>query len=130
MSKKKIRVSEVLDLLAQGKKRPEIARELDITMADCRKLFQHPKLKGKKAMKPTEFVLEDDTEEGETPVVDPTVVDENEPQLSNEVDDNVSDNEIKNEEEDFPVNSYEVIERKAEEEEEEQEEVKQGSWEE
>lgn len=121
MSKKKIRVSEVLDLLAEGKKRPEIAKELDITMADCRKLFQHPKLKGKKALKPTEFVLEDDTEEEEA-IEDQVAVN------ANDTDDVASD-EVRNEEEDSPVNSDEAIEEKATATDEEEDEVKQGTWE-
>lgn len=64
MSKQKIKISEVLQLLEEGKTRPEVAEHYGISMADCRKLFKHPKLKGRKAHKAPDFVLEDDLEEG------------------------------------------------------------------
>lgn len=64
-NKKPIKISEVLNLLNEGKKRPEVAEALGITMAECRKLFEHPKLKGKQARKPVGFVVVDDLEEEE-----------------------------------------------------------------
>ena len=60
---KQIKISEVLALLDQGLARPEIAKALEISMPDCRKLFQHPKLKGKKPKKQMDFELIDDLEE-------------------------------------------------------------------
>jgi nucleoside-triphosphatase THEP1 len=66
--KKQIKISEVLDLLKQGLNRPAIAKHYDMSMAECRRLFAHPKLKSKKALKQSDFVLLDDTEVGEIEV--------------------------------------------------------------
>jgi orotate phosphoribosyltransferase-like protein len=60
---KQIKISEVLSLLEDGLTRPEIAETLDISMADCRRLFQNEKLKGKKPKKQMDFELIDDTVE-------------------------------------------------------------------
>ena len=57
---KDIKISDILAMLDEGKKRTEIAEELGITMAECRKIFQHPALKGKKAKKPLSIHLIDD----------------------------------------------------------------------
>lgn len=58
-------MSEVLDLLNNGKTRPEIAEHFGISMAECRRLFQHPDLKGKRAktIPEKEFEFIDDREE-------------------------------------------------------------------
>lgn len=69
-AKKEITISGVLALLEKGYKRPEIAEELGITMADCRRLFQHPMLKGKKPLKQTDFVIVDDITEKEDVIVE------------------------------------------------------------
>lgn len=58
--KKQIKISGVLELLDQGMSREEIASHYDISMADCRRLFSHPALKGKKAKKLPAFELVDD----------------------------------------------------------------------
>ena len=61
---KNIKISEVLALLDEGKSREEIAEHYGISMPDCRRLFKHEKLKGKKAKKQPSFSITDDTEEG------------------------------------------------------------------
>ena len=61
--KKQIKISEVLALLNDGKTREMIAEELELSKTEVSKLFQHPKLKGKKAKKAVTFELFDDTEE-------------------------------------------------------------------
>ena len=63
--KQEIRISEVLDLLEQGKNRVQIAEHFRITQREVKALFEHPKLKGKKAKKVIEntFNIVDDTEE-------------------------------------------------------------------
>ena len=62
-TKKEITISGTLQLLKEGLTRPEVAEHYGITMADCRRLFAHPKLKGKKALSQPDFVLVDDTVE-------------------------------------------------------------------
>jgi len=57
---KDIRISEVLALLNQGKDRKEIAKVFDISAIDCKKLFQHPALKGKRVRKQPDFNIIDD----------------------------------------------------------------------
>lgn len=58
-----IKLSEVLSLIDSGKTRKEISAHFDISDSDCKKLFQHPKLKGLRAKKVFDkFEIEDDTE--------------------------------------------------------------------
>lgn len=57
---KQIKISEVLECLDKSMSREEIAEHFGITMADCKRMFQHPKLKGKKARKKPQFELIDD----------------------------------------------------------------------
>ena len=59
--KKQVTISEVLALLDAGKSRKEIAESLEISQADCTRLFKHPALIGKKAKKQVEFDIIDDT---------------------------------------------------------------------
>lgn len=59
--KKQIKISEILELLQQGKKRSQIAEYYDITDADVKKIFMHPLLKGKKAHKEPSWTLVDDS---------------------------------------------------------------------
>lgn len=61
-----IRISDLLEYLDEGLTREEIAEKLGINMNECRKLFQHPKLKGRKPKKPLPFILIDDTEDENT----------------------------------------------------------------
>ena len=68
--KKQIKISEVLVLLEQGKKRSEIATHYGITDADVKKVFAHPKLKGKKAHKEPIWELTDDTDDVVEPATD------------------------------------------------------------
>lgn len=65
--KKQIKITEILALLEQGKKRSEIATHYGITDADVKRMFAHPKLKGRKAHKEPTWELEDDTTEVKTP---------------------------------------------------------------
>ena len=60
MEKPIVRISDVLDLLDNGKSREQIAEHYGLTMADVRRLFKHEKLKGKKAKKQGMFELVDD----------------------------------------------------------------------
>lgn len=60
--KKQVSIKETLELLDEGKNRQEIAEHWGITVAECGKLFKHPKLVGKKAKKILSFVILDDTD--------------------------------------------------------------------
>lgn len=64
--KKKITISAVIDCLNEGMKREDVAEHFGLTMSETKKLFEHPKLKGKQARKPVTFELVDDTEEEES----------------------------------------------------------------
>lgn len=55
-----IKISQVLECLNKGMSREEIAEHFGITMADCKRVFQHPTLKGKKMKKTGAFNLIDD----------------------------------------------------------------------
>jgi len=96
-------------MLKDGKKRPEIAEELGITMAECTKLFQHPKLKGRKALKPVSFELVDDLEEEKTTgeLVQQEVEQEEAPMVAEEntteVENSVEDQEEIQEERPVPI---------------------------
>ena len=61
----KLTISSVLELLAQGKNRKEIAEHYGRTQTEMNKLvWSHPKLKGRKVKKQyTSIELEDDTED-------------------------------------------------------------------
>lgn len=63
MSKQQIKVSEVLELLEQGKSRKEIGEYFGLNGVEVKTLFQHPELKGKKAKKQMPFVIIDDINE-------------------------------------------------------------------
>lgn len=69
--KPEIKISGVLALLDAGKSREEIAEHYGISMADCKRLFEHPSLKGKKAKKQPGFVLVDDTVDGPGEITNP-----------------------------------------------------------
>lgn len=62
MEKPEITVTGVLALLGEGKSRKEIAEHYGISGVDCKVLFQHPDLKGRKTKKKRElgFILIDD----------------------------------------------------------------------
>lgn len=60
--KPQIKVSDVLAMLNDGKTRDDIANHYGITKPDCKRLFEHPSLKGKKTKKKPGFILVDDTE--------------------------------------------------------------------
>jgi hypothetical protein len=76
----KITISAVLDLLAQGKNRKEIAEYYGRTQTEMQKIvWSHPKLKGRKIKKQyTGIELEDDTEEEVEVVAETTEVVEEE----------------------------------------------------
>lgn len=60
----KVTTSLVLSLLKDhGLTREEIAETLELTMADVKRIFQHPKLKGLKTAKKPMFILEDDLDD-------------------------------------------------------------------
>jgi len=59
-----IRISEVLSLLDRGKSRKEIAEHFGKSEAEMqRSVWSHEKLKGRKAKKVHDIVLEDDVDE-------------------------------------------------------------------
>lgn len=58
-NRKAIDVNDVLQLLDNGKTRKEIAEHYSISASECKELFEHPKLKGKRAKKPLSFVIVD-----------------------------------------------------------------------
>lgn len=61
-TKPQVKVSDVLELLNQGKDRKEIAEHYGIPVSVmARTVWQHPKLKNKKAKKQYDIVIEDDT---------------------------------------------------------------------
>jgi len=43
-----VKISDILGMLKNGKTRDDIAKELNITKAQCKRMFQHPELKNKK----------------------------------------------------------------------------------
>jgi len=61
----KVKVSEVLQMLENGKDRKAIAAHYGLNANQTKDLFQHPKLKGKKTLKDysSAYVLEDDTDD-------------------------------------------------------------------
>lgn len=61
----KVTVKQILGYLENGMTREEIAEELGITMQDCRRMFKHPSLKGKRTHTTPgfEFVEEDELTE-------------------------------------------------------------------
>lgn len=61
-TKPQVKVSDVLELLNQGKDRKEIAEHYGIPVSVmARTVWQHPKLKNRKAKKQYDIVIEDDT---------------------------------------------------------------------
>lgn len=67
--KVKLTINGLLSDLKNGLTREDIAEKYSLTKADVKRIFQHPKLKNKKTIKPREesWVLVDDTEdEGES----------------------------------------------------------------
>jgi hypothetical protein len=92
-TKQKVKVSEVLKMLDEGLQRPEIAEILDTPLSVLQKtVFQHPKLKGRKAKKVYDIEVIDDTEEEIT---------NQEEEITNQ------EEEITNQEEDFEVREVE-----------------------
>ena len=55
-----ISVQEVQTLLDKGMSRKEIRTELNLTVSELHYLFQHPKLKGKKAKKQINITIIDE----------------------------------------------------------------------
>lgn len=56
-----IKVSEVLAMLAEGKSRKQIAKDLGVSYASAQKnIFSHPKLKNRKVLPQANFIVEDD----------------------------------------------------------------------
>lgn len=60
---KKVTVQGILGYLKKGMTRQEIAEELELPMSDIRRIFQHPKLVGKRPTIKPGFVLIDLDEE-------------------------------------------------------------------
>lgn len=61
--KRQITVQEIENLLEQGMQRPEIAEHLGIPLSVLQKtVFQHPKLKGRKAKKVYDIIVVDEEE--------------------------------------------------------------------
>jgi hypothetical protein len=59
--KKQIVISDVLDMLQEGKEREEIRLHYGLSKRDLKLLFQHPSLKGKKTKVAPAFEIVDDT---------------------------------------------------------------------
>jgi len=72
--KKQIKISDVVALLQEGKTRKEIAEHYDIPQSSVKKIFQHPKLKGKKSHKTPDYELVDDVSEDGTVITEDTPV--------------------------------------------------------
>lgn len=66
---REIKISEVLDLLEQGKTREEIQSVYALSAKELKMLFSHSKLKGKKTKKAPSFILVDDLENEEVEVL-------------------------------------------------------------
>jgi hypothetical protein len=63
--KKKLKISEVKELLKAGKDRKAIGEYYGLRPSEVTALFQHPKLKGLRVRPAPSFVLEDDEEEAQ-----------------------------------------------------------------
>jgi hypothetical protein len=61
-TEKKIGIAQVLQHLKNGLTREEIAAHYGIDMTECRALFKHPELLGKKTHKKPSFVIVEDEE--------------------------------------------------------------------
>lgn len=61
-----VTVQQIEGYLDEGLTRKEIAEKIGISMADCREMFKHPQLKGKKPkkQKTVGFVFVDDNSYG------------------------------------------------------------------
>lgn len=58
-----IKISEVIAMIDSGQKRPEIKEAMGLTHKEMTLLFQHDKLKNRRAAtQPISFIIEDDTE--------------------------------------------------------------------
>ena len=89
-----IKVSDVLEMLNQGKERSEIAAHYGLNGSELKQLFQHPQLKGKKTKKvkvPTFVIVDDVTEGVDAPVAD--TVDNTDAEASHEGLENENDGE-------------------------------------
>ena len=59
-----VKISEVLESLANGVSRKQIAKDLGLSYAAAQKhIFSHPKLKNRKTRPASDYTLVDDTEE-------------------------------------------------------------------
>ena len=59
--KKQIKVGDILEMLNSGKTRKDIAAHYEIPMTQLKRIFEHDKLKGRKARPSVDWVLIDDT---------------------------------------------------------------------
>lgn len=85
MEKVKITTGEVLELLELGKTREEIKDHYGISNSDIKKLFKHPKLKGRKTKKAPGFELEDDIVEVRTPTFVDAGIGDREPSMERDI---------------------------------------------
>lgn len=99
-----IKVSDVLALLDAGKSRKEIAEHYGRTQAEMQvQIWNHPKLKNKKAKKQYEgIILEDDTEEEQAPAQATPVAETSEETVQAGAPDTTAD-PVKEEEEEAPA---------------------------
>lgn len=100
-----IGVAQVLQHLKDGMTREDIAEHYGITMAECKRLFQDSRLKGKKTIKKPSYVLVDDEEAS---------VEENTVEDTTEIE--VKDEEVVETKEDFSVTTTDEVEEEQEEE--------------
>ncbi len=90
--RKQIKISDVIHLLDDGNTREQIAEALDLNTTEIKALFEHPKLKGRRAKKKKELSFE---------IVDDLIADE--PQSNVEEGRPSSQNFFEEEQEETPM---------------------------
>lgn len=113
MEKVKITTTEVLELLDLGKTRDEIREHYGLSNPDLKRLFKHPRLKGRKTKKAPGFDLEDDIVEIRTSTFVDAGMGDREPSMERDVPVVGYPSELDNREEVELVTGEEEIENRA-----------------